>query len=262
MKSAVKMRRLKLTVTDVMKPMVVLLVINVAVLTLWTVIDPLQRNTIVVSQDKFGRNVETFGVCGSDHGYIFLAVLCVINLGSLIFAVVQAYRARIISTELQESTYIFVAMALILLVSFIGVPVLFIARDNTSAYYFVMAGLIFVVCSSILLLIFVPKVHALHWSSSQGATQRNSSRISGLSARDSSGSLTTGSDRFGLQLTSPKQIQSEMATENEKLKLLLSSKEEEIAGLRQILSKESSSACLAESVVIEEGKAVDIEEGK
>ena len=158
MKSAARFKRLKLTVADVIKPMVVLLMLNVIVLTVWTVIDPLQRNTIVVSVDRIDRDLETFGVCGSDHGYIFLGVLCLINLGSLIVATIQAYQARNMSTELHESSYIFIAMALILLVSFIGVPVLFIARDNTQAYYFVTAGLVFVVCSSILLLIFVPKV--------------------------------------------------------------------------------------------------------
>lgn len=63
---------------------------------------------------------------------------------------------RNISTELQESSYIFIAMALILFV-----PVLVIARDNVAAFYFVTAGLVFVVCSFILLLIFIPKVKAL-----------------------------------------------------------------------------------------------------
>ena len=94
MKSAARFKRLTLTVADVMKPMAVLLMLNVIVLTVWTVIDPLQRNTIVVSVDRFDRDLETYGVCGSDHGLIFLAVLGVINLESLIVAIVQAYQAR------------------------------------------------------------------------------------------------------------------------------------------------------------------------
>lgn len=160
MKSATKFKRIKLTPVDVIKPMVALLILNVIVLTVWTVTDPLVRETIVVSKDTFDRNVETYGVCSSEHGSIFLAVLCIINIGSLLFAVIEAYKARNISTELQESSYIFTAMAIILLVSFIGVPVLIIAHE-TNAYYFVVVGIVFVVCSSILLLIFIPKIQAV-----------------------------------------------------------------------------------------------------
>ena len=142
MKYAARFKRSKLTVADVIKPIVALLMLNVIVLTAWTVIDPLQHNTKVVSVDPFGRELETLGVCSSEHGLIFTATLCVINLGSLIVATIQAYQARNISTEqLQESSYIFIAMALILLASFMGVPIIVIARDNTTAYYFVTAVL-------------------------------------------------------------------------------------------------------------------------
>mmetsp|Transcript_18477 Transcript_18477/g.39971 ORF Transcript_18477/g.39971 Transcript_18477/m.39971 type:complete len:910 (+) Transcript_18477:305-3034(+) len=160
MKSAAKFKRIKLTALDVMKPMTALLFLNIVVLTVWTVIDPLQREHIVVAQDAFLREIETYAVCSSDHAGIFLAILCVINLGSLVIAVIQAYQARNISTELSESAYIFRAMWIILYVSFLAIPVLVIARDKVEAYYFVTAGLIFVICSSILLLIFVPKVLA------------------------------------------------------------------------------------------------------
>ena len=141
MKYTARFKRLKLTVADVIKPMVALLMLNVIVLTACTVIDPLQHTTKVVSVDPFGRELETLGVCSSEHGLIFTATLCVINLGSLIVATIQAYQARNISTELQESSYIFIAMALILLTSFMGVPIIVIARDNTTAYYFVTAVL-------------------------------------------------------------------------------------------------------------------------
>mmetsp|Transcript_33075 Transcript_33075/g.69613 ORF Transcript_33075/g.69613 Transcript_33075/m.69613 type:complete len:271 (-) Transcript_33075:28-840(-) len=180
MRHAAKFKRLTVTAIDVIKPMIALLMLNIVVLSVWTAIDPLQRQTIVVTQDSFLRDVETFGVCSSDHQPIFLATLAVINLGSLLFALFQAYKARNISTELQESSYIFVAMILILLVSFIGIPVIIIARDNVSAFYFVMAGLIFVVCTSILLLIFMPKVIALRKKSSTSTRRETSVGSAGV----------------------------------------------------------------------------------
>jgi glucan phosphoethanolaminetransferase (alkaline phosphatase superfamily) len=91
----------------------------------------------------------------------FLATLGAINLGSLLFVIYQAYQARNISTDLQESSYIFMAMPLILMVSFIGIPIMVIAQNNSSASYFTAAGIIFVICISILVLIYVPKVIAL-----------------------------------------------------------------------------------------------------
>lgn len=160
MRSAAKFKRIKLTPFDVMKPMIALLFLNIVVLTVWTAADPLQREVIVVSRDPFFRNLETYSVCSSDHSSIFVAMLGVINLGSLGFSVVQAYQARNISTELSESTYIFRAMCLILYGSFLGIPIVIIARDNAEAYYFVVTGLIFVICSSVLLLIFMPKILA------------------------------------------------------------------------------------------------------
>ncbi len=92
---------------------------------------------------------------------IFLATLGMINLGSLLHALFQAYQACGISTELQESSYIFTAMACILIEAFIGIPVIFIARENVKAFYFVAVGLVYVVCISILSLIFIPKMLAL-----------------------------------------------------------------------------------------------------
>jgi len=149
---------------DVIRPMVALLVVNIVVLTTWSVIDPLQHETVIVSQDVFGRITETYGVCTSEHLTIFLSVLIVINLGSLLFALLEAWRARKLSTELSESSYIFAAMALILLVSLFGIPVIRIVSSSSvkvQAFYFVMVGIIFVICASILCLIFIPKMRAL-----------------------------------------------------------------------------------------------------
>lgn len=80
----------------------------------------------------------------------------------------------------------------------------------------------------------MPKIHALHYGNSQDATEHSAGR-SAL--------------RYGLEIVSTKHIQSDLETEVEKLKLLLSSKEEDIAckeeeitGLRQLLSGKNSSA--------------------
>jgi hypothetical protein len=110
MQSAAKFKRIKLTATDVMKPMIALLFANIIVLTVWTIIDPRQVETDVVNVDQFDRTIETESFCRSEHQTIFLSILIVINLGSLAASLIQAYQARNISTEFNESNYIFVAM--------------------------------------------------------------------------------------------------------------------------------------------------------
>ena len=116
------------------------------------------HETIIVLKDPHDRDLETYGSCTSDHSFAFLGVLSVINAGSLLVALQQAWQARKITTDLQESSYIFMAMALIVLVSGIGVPVMIISQGNSTVSYFVSACLIFVVCGSILILIYVSLV--------------------------------------------------------------------------------------------------------
>mmetsp|Transcript_28510 Transcript_28510/g.60418 ORF Transcript_28510/g.60418 Transcript_28510/m.60418 type:complete len:308 (+) Transcript_28510:2113-3036(+) len=215
MRSAARLKRVKVTATDVVKPMVALLTINVIILTIWTIIDPLELRTVAVAQDSFFRDVETYSICSSKNMSIFLAILCVINLGSLLFALYQAYMARKISTEFQESTYIFLAMTLILLVSFIAIPVMVVAQDNSAASYFVMASLVFVVSTSILLLIFVPKVRAVE--KGNGGARNDSS-----SARD------------GIQITSSPVKQAELEREIRELKQLLSMEASRVGGQPQV----------------------------
>jgi hypothetical protein len=107
-----------------------------------------------------------------------------LNFGILLFALVEAWLARNLSTEFQETQSIYNALTATLLVTFIGIPgtsscltvdlvelwapsstltqscitVLFLVRDNPDATAFVTSGLIFIFCISILLNLFVPKM--------------------------------------------------------------------------------------------------------
>jgi Sulfotransferase domain/7 transmembrane sweet-taste receptor of 3 GCPR len=102
-------------------------------------------------------------------------------------AVFQSWQSRHLSTEFQESQYIFRALLGILLVTFIGVPVLIIAQDNTNSHLFVSSAIIFVTCLLILLLIFVPKIQ---YEITRKSTRRGITQISGL---DFSAANTDGS---------------------------------------------------------------------
>lgn len=116
MKNAEKFKRIKLTASNVMCPMAVFLSLNIIVLSVWTAVSPLRSEIIVMWFDSFSRPVDTHPNCSSEGSKIFVSILTVMNLGSLAASVFQAYRARNISTELSESTYIFRALSIILYV--------------------------------------------------------------------------------------------------------------------------------------------------
>jgi hypothetical protein len=61
MKSAAKFKQVQITKRDVIKPMTALLFVNIVALTVCTVIDPMQCETIVVVEDPFFRELETYG---------------------------------------------------------------------------------------------------------------------------------------------------------------------------------------------------------
>lgn len=168
-------QRMKVSAFDVAKPMFLVLFTNILVLALWTGLSPLQCEREVLVWDRFGRPTESRGFCASEKSLGFLIALGIINLGPLLFAAYEAYVARNISTEYAETTYILKSLVLICLVCFIGIPVIVIAFDNPSAYFFVTSAIIFVVCMSILILVFAPKVLAYY--SLQFTSHRNSRNI-------------------------------------------------------------------------------------
>lgn len=87
------------------------------------------------------------------------------------------YQHRMLSVEFHESEYIAMILGVVLLMSFMGVPVLIIAREDQQAYLFVLSAFIFTVCMAILCLIYVPKV-VYHYQNPRGKSKL---QISGLS---------------------------------------------------------------------------------
>ena len=65
--SSAAFKRVRVTVFDVAKPMIILLGLNVIVLIVWTVLSPLEWRLEVEDRDAFGRPMETFGLCYSDR---------------------------------------------------------------------------------------------------------------------------------------------------------------------------------------------------
>lgn len=133
---------------------------------------------IIEDRDNFARPSEIRGQCAFEDAQSFLVTVSLINAAALMFTLYQAFQARNLSTEFAESQFIFRALVAIVMVVFVGGPVLLLARDNANAFVFVASAIIFVSCCVTLLLIFLPKIHFLIESKKKKSRQKV--HISGL----------------------------------------------------------------------------------
>lgn len=178
-RNSIKFRRLKVSETDVLLPFAILLTLNVIILLVWTLMDPLYYSRTNVSV------TDSYGSCSASGDVIWkicISLLAALNGTALLMANFQAWQARNLSTEYGESKYIGMAMACILQVIVVGVPLLFLVYENPPADYFVRSTIVFVICASILLLIFGPKMYH-HRKRKGGSSHSLSSRSVGLTYR-------------------------------------------------------------------------------
>ena len=158
-RSSKSFQRVKVTERDVMAPLLILLAANIAILLAWTFLDPLvyvRRDYPGV--DGWGRTIASYGACRSRQPAAYLVPLAVVNIGVLLLANWNAYRARGIESEFSESKHIAIAMGSLLQALLSGVPISFVVRDLPKAFYLVLAFTVFITCMAVLFVIFVPKI--------------------------------------------------------------------------------------------------------
>jgi hypothetical protein len=171
----------------------------------------------------------------------------------------QSYLARRISTEFSESEYIGKAIACILVVSFVGVPTVILVSEEPRAKYFFLTSLIFVIATSVLLFVFVPKI--LTRRKADRCSIRNAIRESTLNVsqqlrgnfvlqtpQDTSGSFQFAAQSSDLDsslgsgvkiLSRPEDVQ-EITKENEKLKSQLADARLRLSELQGLVSEQTA----------------------
>ena len=140
-------------------PFCVLMAFNLAFLLTWTIADPLHWERVETGRTKAGV-LSSYGHCRSfgNLSSIMLGLLAGVNIAALLSANVLAYMTRLLEVAFNESKFVGLAMASILQAALIGLPLLFLADSNPVARYVVRSVLVFVICMSVLVFIFVPKV--------------------------------------------------------------------------------------------------------
>lgn len=221
-----RVRRIKLTARDVMAPLLVILLLNFALLTAWTWVSPLKWEREESQKDEFGRNTTSRGFCTSDGHLPFVIALAVVDVGALLLASYQSYQARAIATEFAETEYITRAIVCMLLVCFVGVPIMIIVSEDPKANYFAMASIIFVLCTAVLYFIFVPKVKAnlKGGFDAKRAIRQASSAGSGFV-----------SDESGVQILENSVALDKLRTENEELRQLVKDLEQQLGNSTEVI---------------------------
>jgi len=178
------MKRIKVTNKDVIIPFVTILGVNVLVLSLWTGLSPLIWDRFNVGTvDRYGRNLESVGMCvGEAKGWApYASVLLFINAAMVGLASFQAYRARKISVEYSESKWIAIILVAFLEAMAIGVPLIALVYRNPAANFVVRAGLVGILCITILLAMFVPKF--FHLKDARIEAAKKQTRLEASAAR-------------------------------------------------------------------------------
>ena len=164
--------RIEIGAKDVLGPYVVLMMINIVVLVCWTILNPLRFHRFdYEGTDDWNRKISSYGICVSgtsqktddDHRHqkspYYVSILALVNFGVLLLSNIQAYQARSIQSEFNESQYISIIMASMLQAFVIGIPIMALVGGKLPrVFYLVGISLIFVVCMVILLLLFLPKM--------------------------------------------------------------------------------------------------------
>jgi hypothetical protein len=155
-------RRVQVKHRDVIYPFLILIGLNLTILIIWSIVAPLQWTRRWTNNfDEYGRSVESYGTCYGGREdvaqYIFMALILLVDITAIAFALYQSYRARNLPTDFNESYYVSIATFSLLESMILGGPLLVLVHKNPSADFLIKSLLVTFVCSTILLFMFIPK---------------------------------------------------------------------------------------------------------
>merc|ERR1712157_69176 len=144
---------------------------------IWTLVDPPRWVRVDVTE------FESYGICSIGEevaSTVIVSLLLALNFLSVVITNIQAYITREVSDEFNESKYIALAMISIMQIFLVGVPLVFLTRNNPTACFFVITSMVLVITMSVLMCLFVPKFRRVYKRYSTSVTN------SGISVFNSS----------------------------------------------------------------------------
>ncbi|CAB9510064.1 acid type B receptor subunit 2 [Seminavis robusta] len=154
LQSAAEMRRVSVSVQETAMTVTVILLIDICILTVWTIVDPLRWERNVLSEDKYGYDLESEGHCTSDHWMIFTSIIGAYHFVLICIACYVCYLARDLPESLANAKYVSMALLSNMQIALVAIPVLIILGSEPQTSFFVRSVAIFMNDFVVVVLIF------------------------------------------------------------------------------------------------------------
>ncbi|CAB9502374.1 acid type B receptor subunit 2 [Seminavis robusta] len=138
-KAAAEMKRVVVSIKETALIVAAILAVDVAILTVWSAVDPLRWTRTVISEDKYGYALESAGQCESDHWVVFAAVIGSFHFLLLCTACYMCYLARHIPNRFTNGKMLAIAMVSNMQIFIVVIPILVILGSDPKTSFFVRA---------------------------------------------------------------------------------------------------------------------------
>ncbi|XP_072030343.1 gamma-aminobutyric acid type B receptor subunit 2-like [Amphiura filiformis] len=178
----------------------VFLCIDMFVLILWQVLDPIYIETMDLAKtsDPDVPNVRTISYieqCTSTNQIYWLVALCTYKGLLLLFGTWLAWETRKVTIPaLNDSKLIGICVYNTVVLCIVGVSVSFLIKNDTSVLYIFTSCTIIVCATLTLMILFIPKIISVYRYSDGAPSSCNSRHSSGLDKNDKAAGTTTIED--------------------------------------------------------------------
>ena len=163
-KAAAHLQRTTVTVKETILIVGGILAIDVGILTVWTVIDPLEWTREVLVMDQYGYPLSSEGMCTSENWRAFAGTIAALHFTLMAVASWLCYVSRDIPTEFSEGKYVTIAILSNIQIFIVGLPVLVIIGNSSETSFFVRSVIIWMNDFVVVTLIFGNLMyHVHHW---------------------------------------------------------------------------------------------------
>lgn len=166
-KTSAQMKRVKVTFVESLAVVGFVLGIDLIILIVWTVMDPLQWQRTIKAADQFGEPLESEGYCTSEHWLVFAGAIAALHLVLLLVASWMCYVSRHIPTKFSEGKYVSIAMLSNLQIFLVGIPVLIVVGSDPAASFFVRSVVIWMNDLVVVTLIFGNLIYSASYFGSE-----------------------------------------------------------------------------------------------
>lgn len=167
------MQRLTISVRETFLTIGAILVVDVAILMTWTLVDALQWQRTVLVADQFGNPLSSIGFCSSKLLLPFVGAIAALHFTLLVLACYMCFAARDIPTEFSESKHVSIAMISNLQIFVVGLPILVILGSESETAVFVRSAIVWMNDFVVVSLIFGNLIYNVHWDPNRPSHSSN-----------------------------------------------------------------------------------------